>query len=496
MLADRKGRTCQIEYARLRDRGIMKITDELVRELAGSDEVYKMGQMLLNGYQDTRLFRNPEATLFFGYFDYDNGRKIYPSCYFLDQAHPAFHCSCDSLKYPCEHVISMLLSFLEGDDFYQGPAPLAAFSRFDAGPLNAFFRDVDHNRVTPLLEGLLAVESMVRWLLGKGLLAIDYDKFNELHHLAESSTGLGLKKLGQLLKRLASSLANESPRESFRLRITTDISACEICLDLIFQIQACIEHNRDFLQILYCGDTISEFTVSRFLNQPWIDWNTDLLQQCGLAIKDAKLIQLGFSTNLSGSMHESMSSPIGYWAAAGSPEIFLSSSDLAPAGYQNWASSRQESHGEVVLPEIAFMVPGDPNYGICWDEYRTRYVLPEDLISLRSHSHLQWEPVLSRVRECWTNPLADRFPVAMLQFENLVATDGQIFIESSHGEKLWLTEGTEASKGSSLHILKYLPFELRERQCLLVSFHHIRSKGQIGARPIALITEQEVIRLI
>ena len=68
-------------------------------------------------------------------------------------------------------------------------------------------------------------------------------------------------------------------------------------------------------------------------------------------------------------------------------------------------------------------------------------------------------------------------------------------ITSPHNEKLKLSCGSKQENDSVLSILKYLPFELRERQSLLVSFHR-DIDDDMTVKPLAIASDREVVRLI
>jgi hypothetical protein len=348
----------------------------------------------------------------------------------------------------------------------------------------------------------MEVHEFIRWILRKGLLAVNHEKVDEMEQLSSSMKDLGIHKLSGLLQSFAEAIRGPEGGPNLQMRIISDSSVCEICMDLLFQIQSCIEHNRDFLQVLYTGEPHVGYSISQFLNHPWIDWNTDLLRQCGLAIEDAQLIQLGFYSN--GKTHQpaSASEPQGFWAVKGIPEIFITSSVKSPrrddsaTADAEWKSSRLETHNEVVMPELAFVVPGYMNHGISWEKFRSRYMLPEDLLALRGRSHIHWEPLLEQARRTWLEPGGERHPVALLLFEKLLSVDGELFIESSQGERLLLTDGYTTHAESPLNILRYLPFELRERQSLLVAFHLLEKPQRLAARPMAVVTENEVLKLV
>lgn len=474
----------------------MTLTKEFIRSLARCDQTFDQAIDDCENHRINKLFQNTEATLFFANFEAEENVTHYPSCYFLDSTAPVFHCTCDSAIYPCHHVLGMLLSIEDGHDHYSGPAPLSAFCRFDQRPLEHMLKEVDHHRIDPLLEILMHVQNFIVSILRKGLLALKRDDIVTLRNLAGRIHPLGLRKLEQLLVGLCDALSGTAQNEEPRDRLVRDLLSSERCLDLIFQIQSCIEHNRDFLMLLYTDESLSGIRLSKFLNQPWVDWNKDLLHQCGLTLHDAELIQVGFLAT--GRNHDPAltTSPMGFWAAKNISDIFVTSDSLGTDRSASWSSEGMESHGEVVIPEFAFIIPGYMNHGICWEEFRSRFMLPEDLLAIRQRSHFHWEPVMEAVRQTWSEPTSDRHPVALLLFERLHVSNGSLYMESSHGENLILVDRVSTEIHSPVNLLRYLPFECRERQSLLVAFHFLNESGLIGARPMALVTEREVLRLV
>lgn len=332
--------------------------------------------------------------------------------------------------------------------------------------------------------------------MSKGLFAIKEKQLNLLVSLGERAEESGLKKLSDVLTGLEHSLSGGREDRCVQHNLMTNPVACEICTDLMCQLQACIHHNRDFLELLYT-DNLSEHThITDFINQPWIDWNKELLQQCGLTLEDSQLIQLGFySSGINHSRDYKEDESLGFWYGKNQNEIFVTNSLNEVS--KNSISNDLDLPDKVILPELAYVIPGYFNHGICWDEFRTRYLLPEDLLALREKSILHWQPLIDKVKANWINPLAEKHPVALLMFEKLIQSAGDLYIESSYQEILPLSCGSDEDEFSVLSILKYLPFDLRERQSMLVSFHNgSESSNGIQAKPLALVSEREVLRLI
>lgn len=473
------------------------MTKEFIQSLAASEEDYSKAISVCSAESGRveSLLKNPEGTLYFGKIK-DGDEHYFPSAYFIDSDAPVFHCGCNDSNYPCRHVLMMLTAFLEEKNSYCGPAPLAAFCRFDTSPLDSILKKVDHNNITPLLNLLMEVDDLVRWLLGKGLFAVKEEQLNLLLDFGERTRNSGLNKLSGLLTGLEQALVGGKENRCVQHNLMTNPMACEISTDLMCQLQACIHHNRDFLELLYTDNLLEHNHITNFINQPWIDWNKELLQQCGLTLEDSQLIQLGFySSGKNHSNEFSESDSLGFWYAKYQEEVFITSTRNEVS--KESVSNDLELPNKVVTPELAYVIPGYFNHGICWDEFRTRYLLPEDLLALREKSALQWGPVIEKVKSNWIDPLADKHPVALLMFEKLLQDAGDLYIESSHDERLPLSSGNGEEESSVLSILKYLPFDLRERQSMLVSFHNRVEHGNgIQAKPLALVSEREVLRLI
>lgn len=469
----------------------MKLTESFIRDLADSEESFVRAMEHVETDAVQSLFQNTEGTLYFG--KVKDGEELYfPSCYFIDSEGPVYHCGCHSDSTPCWHNLTTLISFARNLQSYSGPAPLAAFCRFDSSPLESLINRVSEEQVKPLIAIVDCVHQFVRTLINKGLFSANHEHFLELQALNRISENNGLQKIAKLLSELKDTIYDNTGGEVVSNRLLRDPDCIEVATDLTCQLQSCIKHNKEFLTRLFKEDISSE-PVTQFLNQPWIDWNKDLLVRCGLTLEDAELIQLGFYSR--GRHHSSDfdDDSIGFWVNKNQNDIFIT--NLNSGQKDGWKSDSLEVQNEVVIPDLAYIIPGYFNHGVCWNEFRSRYLLPEDLIVLREKSVIHWESLIDKVKQSWLDPLSDKSPVALLLYESLAPENGELVITSPHNEKLKLSCGSKQENDSVLSILKYLPFELRERQSLLVSFHR-DIDDDMTVKPLAIASDREVVRLI
>src|SRR5262249_18706648 len=103
--------------------------------------------------------------------------------------------------------------------------------------------------------------------------------------------------------------------------------------------------------------------------------------------------------------------------------------------------------------------------------------------------------VVKEVKTQLRSPLGDRHPFALIRYRALGRAGDDIIIEDQTGERLVLADDQYAGEPATLPLLPMLPRGARHEQVMLVRFHHDLDSQKLRAKPLSIVTENEIIRL-
>jgi hypothetical protein len=124
-----------------------------------------------------------------------------------------------------------------------------------------------------------------------------------------------------------------------------------------------------------------------------------------------------------------------------------------------------------------------------------RPVTKADHSRAREFAKTDLKAVIKDVKSQLKSPLGDRHPFALIRYRALGKAGNHPAIEDPAGERLALTDSTRESEPATLHLLSMLPTTIRRDQVMLVRFHHELDSQRLHAKPLSIITENEIIRL-
>jgi hypothetical protein len=124
-----------------------------------------------------------------------------------------------------------------------------------------------------------------------------------------------------------------------------------------------------------------------------------------------------------------------------------------------------------------------------------RPAAPADYARAREHAKTDLRAVIKDVKAQLKSPLGDRHPFALIRFRALGRTGDGVVIEDQSGERLALADDAHDNEPATLHLLTMLPKPARQDQGLLVRFHHDLDSQKLHAKPLSVLTENDVIRL-
>jgi hypothetical protein len=124
-----------------------------------------------------------------------------------------------------------------------------------------------------------------------------------------------------------------------------------------------------------------------------------------------------------------------------------------------------------------------------------RPVTKADHLRAREFAKTDVKALIKDVKSQLKSPLGDRHPFALIRYRALGKAGDHPVLEDSVGERLALTDSTRESEPATLHLLSMIPAAIRRDQVMLVRFHHDLDSQKLHAKPLSVVTENEIIRL-
>ena len=139
--------------------------------------------------------------------------------------------------------------------------------------------------------------------------------------------------------------------------------------------------------------------------------------------------------------------------------------------------------------------PGNLNPRVRWEASEPRPATSADYTSAREHAKSDLKSVIKEVKTQLRSPLGDRHPFALIRFRALGCAGEDIIIEDQTGERLVLADDQFPGEPATLPLLPMLPRAARHDQVMLARFHHDLDSQKLRAKPLSVLTENEIIRL-
>jgi len=148
----------------------------------------------------------------------------------------------------------------------------------------------------------------------------------------------------------------------------------------------------------------------------------------------------------------------------------------------------------VVCPEVC-IYPGNLNPRVRWEASEPRPPTAADHARAREFAKPDLRTVIKDVKSQLKSPLGDRHPFALIKYRALGRAGEEIIIEDQAGERLVLADDDYDGEPATLPLLPMLPKTVQHDQALLVRFHHDLDSQKLQAKPLSIVTANEVIRL-
>jgi hypothetical protein len=479
---------------------MISITQDFIAAAAPNAEAAKNGRGLLLKNKFLTLHHSPDETLWFGRCQ-GSGRTPYLcSADFAVPEKPVYRCTCPSRQFPCKHALGLLYALAEGKKFTSAEVPeeLAARREKVAARVEKKKADADKpvkvnkaalaKKIKAQLDGIDLLEKLTQDVVRLGIGNMNAKTAHELEEQARQLGNAYLPGAQTALRnytKLFYSAQGEERAIAGREAVYSE------ALDQICRLHALIRKGRAYLQTRLDDPELAPETDTGIAAWLGHAWQLRELKEAGLVEENAELVQLAFHSYDDVARKEYVDA--GTWMDLGNGRICLTQT------FRPYQAARQikseDSFSQVAQIKELYVYPGDINPRVRWDGLLARPIEPRDLAKIRGHGRGEFAAVVKDVKSVLKNPLADKYPICALNYRRIGAVGKALVVDDRTGERLVITDAGLPEEPRSSHLLSLVPKDVLHDQTLIVRFRHDLDSRKLQVKPLAIVTEADVIRL-
>ena len=449
------------------------------------------------------LFKSADGTLLFGDCKGSGAENYRPSADFADPSKPVFRCTCPSRQFPCKHSLALLYAHAQGAKFVDKEVPqeIAAKrskiqqrvekKKVDAEKPHQVNTSALKKKIQIQLEGIDLLEKLVNDLVRLGLGTLNSKSARQIEEQARQLGDAYLPGAQNALHALTglfyrSEISSEDEwKASERERIYSG------ALDQLNRLHSLCKQGRKYLTSRLEDPELKPETETDIAAWLGHAWQLRELKEAGLVQAQVELLQLAFNAHDDWTRKEFVET--GVWLNLQTGAVQLT------RNYRPYHAAKfireDDSCFTVVRCKELCVYPGNLNPRIRWESMEQRPADNADYARAREQAKGDLKAVIKEVKAQLKSPLGDRHPFALIRFRGLGRAGDAAIIEDAAGERLVLSDVAHEGEPATVHLLTMLPPAARKDQGLLLRFHHDLDSQRLHAKPLSVVTENEVIRL-
>ncbi len=480
-----------------------QLEESWIDSIAPNSEAIKNGRNLVLKGAFRVLHQTTDGTLLFGECQ-GSGKEPYRcSSDFLQVASPVHRCTCPSRQFPCKHCLGLMYAFAQGKTFTVAEAPQDVASKREKAEVRAEKkkeresqpRQVDKGalakKIKAQLAGLDLLETLTHDLVRMGMGNTNAKTARQIEEQAKQLGNAYLPGAQAALHAYTKLFTNQEGRFDADLPATQREAIYSEALDQLTRLSAIVKQGREYLQRRNEDPELAPETQTAIAAWLGHAWQLRELKDAGLVRSNVELIQLAFNSYDDVARAEYVDT--GVWMDLDSGQIQITQT-FRPYKAAKFIKSDDSFFRVAQVPELC-VYPGDVNPRIRWDQMTPRPIEKRDLERVRGHACADFAAWLKDVKGHLKGPLADKRPIYALNFAKLGQVDGEYVIEDARGERVVLTDVGVTEEPPSCYLLGLLPAGLFTGQTLVARCHHNLDTRQLRIKPLAFVTETDVVRL-
>jgi len=492
----------------------MNITEDFIRSVSANEAAVKNGMDLVKKKSFTRLTVDENKTLIGGEC-LGSGKKPYIcSADFINESAPVFRCTCPSRQIPCKHVIGLLWAYMEGHEFTiaeisediiakrenKEKRTKKAKEKPEGSPKeapkekSAAWKRSAVKKIDAQLTGLAEAEKILRGIVQTGLGAMDVKNINSYAAITKQLDSYFIPGIQDEINDLLGEIRynNDGNKKEYANYMAVTEKICRIHT-LLSRSKTYLESKKE-----KPDQPDIESEIEELMGYPW---KLEELAQQGLLESNVKLVELCFHVRREDDKKRFVEE--GFYISLNSGAIYKT------RNYRPFKAAKhikeQDSIFSVLNIQTLYIYPSTAlNPRVRWEENAFdmfERVTPEVCKQIKSHAHSDYSEVLKAVKNQIKNLLLFPHPVLLVKFSLIEKISpqenaGEMYsLSDLSGNKIILKKSAYC-QGDFIFLLNKLTRAEVENNAMLLLFDNDIQEGVLFAQPLALITDEKIIRLL
>lgn len=449
------------------------------------------------------LFCSADGQLLFGDCKGSGAEDYRPSADFSDPDKPVYRCTCPSRQFPCKHSLALLYAYAQGMKFVEKEVPIDITEKRAKVQQRAEKKKEESDKprqvnVSALkkkiqiqLEGLNLLESFVNDLVRAGLGTLNSKSARQVEEQARQLGNAYLPGAQNALHGLTGLFYRSQISSEDELKPSERERIYSAALDQLNRLHSLCKQGRKYLQNRLEDPELKpelESDIAAWLGHAW---QLRELKDAGLVQNNIELLQLSFNSYDDWTRQEFVETGVWLNLQTGAVQI---TRNYRPYRAAKHIREDDSCFQVMICPELC-VYPGNINPRIRWEAAEPRPVSKEDYERAQKHARADLRSLFKDIKTQLKSPLGDRHPLALVKYRALGRAGENIIIEDPSGERLVLSDDGHAGDPQTLQLLPLLSESALLDQALLVRFHHDLDSQKLHAKPLSIVTDNDIIRL-
>lgn len=491
----------------------MHLSKQFITSVSINEAAVKNGADLVKKKSFMKLAIDPDQTILFGECAGSGKNPYHCSADFIEESAPVFRCSCPSRQIPCKHVIGLMWAYATGHKFLTEAVPeditvkrsnkekrVARAKEKAQNPesgeskeKSAAWKRSAVKKIEAQLTGIAEAEKIMTGITAAGLASLDAKNIREYEAVVRQLDSYFIPGIQNEITDLLNLAHGENTGGS------KNLTHYQPMVEKLCRITTLLDKAKAYLTNKKAApdqpDTESE--IEELIGYAW---KLEELARYGLLETDALLIQLMFHVR----QEKKQFVEEAYYISLPTGQI-VKTRNYRPFKAAKYIKEEDTVHGVLRLPRLYRYPSLSLNPRVRWeDNTMTDYadIMPADCGLIKSHAHTDFTLLIKTVKNQLKNLLLSPHPVALVRFAEIFAVENtgealpqRFVITDSAGHTLDLRK-SDYCQDSFLFLLDRLtPGEAKD-QAMLLLFDNHADTGELTAQPLALITNDRIIRLV
>jgi len=481
----------------------MQIDEAFVDSQAPNAGAIKNARAVVMKRKLAGLFRSPDGTLLFGDCKGSGADNYRPSADFSDPTKPVYRCTCPSHQFPCKHSLALLYALAQGQTFVEKEVPADITEKrakiekreekkkVEADKPHKVNTSALKKKIQTQLDGIALLESLVIDLVRSGLGTLNSKSARQVEEQAKQLGNAYLPGAQNALHALTGLFYRSQISSEDELKASERERIYSAALDQLNRLQSLCKQGRKYLNTRLADPELKPETETDIAAWLGHAWQLRELKEAGLVQANAELLQLAFNSHDDWTRKEFVET--GVWLNLQSGAVQLTHN------YRPYHAARHIREDDscfhiMACPELC-VYPGNLNPRVRWEASEPRLITHADYARARELARPDLKAVIKDVKTQLKSPLGDRHPLALLKYRTLGRVGSETVMVDFAGEKLVLADDGYAGEPNVLPLLPMLPKAVRQDQVILVRFHHDLDLQKLRAKPLSIVTAEDLVRL-